>query len=362
MKILFVVNGISGGASNVIQLLAMHFQQKGNQVDLLLFSGMDVPSRYDLSQINIIELPKLLPKRTLNSYTNVVHQIKNVNAYLKEEKPDIIVSFIDNINTLTCFAAWNSDIPIIVSERINTLTNKLKLSWDILRKIAYRRSNMVVVQCSIFAEFYNGYFKNKTEVIPNPIVYPQAKHVVKKQGSIHLVSAGRLATKNNYEWLINTFPEIVKRVPDARLTIYGRGGKEKELKDLIQRLGLESCVTLAGYTTHVHKKLAQADLYVMTSLQEGFPNSLCEAMAVGLPVVAFKCHEGLNDIISNGQNGFLVEMHNQEEFVEKVVQLSQDSELREKIGIQAQQLAEKYSEQNIYQLWEDSIHKVMRAR
>ena len=88
MKILFVVNGISGGASNVIQLLATHFQRKGNQVDLMLFDGMDVPSRYDLTGVNIIELPKLLPKRTLNSYTSLVNQIKNVNDYLKKEKPD----------------------------------------------------------------------------------------------------------------------------------------------------------------------------------------------------------------------------------------------------------------------------------
>ena len=76
MKILFVVNAISGGASNVIQLLAMHFQRKGNEVDLLLFGGIDVPSRYDLTGVNIIELPKLLPKRSFNSYSLVVHRLK----------------------------------------------------------------------------------------------------------------------------------------------------------------------------------------------------------------------------------------------------------------------------------------------
>ena len=177
-----------------------------------------------------------------------------------------------------------------------------------------------------------------------------------------MVSAGRLASEKNFEWLIKSFAEILKRVPEAQLTIYGRGEKERELKDLIQRLGLESYVTLAGYTTNVHEKLAQADLYVMPSLSEGFPNSLCEAMAVGLPVVAFKCHEGLKDIVIDGQNGYLVEMNNQEEFVEKVVRLSQDIKLREKIGTEAQKLAERYSEQNIYELWEESIYNVMRVR
>ncbi|WP_026567970.1 glycosyltransferase family 4 protein [Bacillus sp. UNC41MFS5] len=362
MKILFVVNGISGGASNVIQLLATHFQRKGNQVDLLLFDGMDVSSRYDLSGVKIIELPKLLPERSFNSYTRVVHRIKSVKAYLKKDKPDIIVSFLDNINTLTCFAAWNSDIPIIVSERTNTITNKLSFPWDVLRKIAYRRANKVIVQCSIFADFYNGYFKNKTNVIPNPIVNPKARHVVKSDQQFHLVSAGRLAYGKNFEWLINTFAKIVKRVPEAHLTIYGRGEKERDLKQMIGTLGLESSVTLAGYTTNVHEKMAQADVYVMPSLQEGFPNSLCEAMAVGLPVVAFQCHEGLNEIVTNGENGFLVEMNNQEAFIEKVVQLSQDRDLREQIGTEAQKLAERYSEQNIYELWEENIQNVMRVR
>ena len=362
MKILFVVNGISGGASNVIQLLATHFQRKGNQVDLMLYDGMDVPSRYDLTGVNIIELPKLMPKRTSNSYTSLVNQIKNVNDYLKKDKPEVIISFLNKINTLTCFAAWKSDIPIIVSERTNTISYKLKFPWQILRKIAYRRANTIIVQCSIFADFYNGSFNNKTKVIPNPIVNSKARHVVKDQQRFHLVSAGRLASEKNFEWLIKSFAEILKRVPEAQLTIYGRGEKETELKDLIQRLGLESYVTLAGYTTNVHEKLAQADLYVMPSLSEGFPNSLCEAMAVGLPVVAFKCHEGLKDIVIDGQNGYLVEMNNQEEFVEKVVRLSQDIKLREKIGTEAQKLAERYSEQNIYDLWEESIYNVMRVR
>ena len=102
-----------------------------------------------------------------------------MNAYLKKEKPDIIVSFINNINTLTCFAAWKSDIPIIVSERTNTISYKLKFPWQILRKIAYRRANTIIVQCSIFADFYNGFFNNKTKVIPNPIVNSKARHVVK---------------------------------------------------------------------------------------------------------------------------------------------------------------------------------------
>ncbi|MCM3670899.1 glycosyltransferase [Mesobacillus maritimus] len=362
MKILFVVNCISGGASNVIQMLAIHYQQKGYQVDLLLYDGVDAPSRYDLSQINIIELPKLMPVHTFNSIARVFHQVKNVNAYLKMERPDLIISFLDNISTLTCLAAWKMDIPIIVSERNNTLALKPKFPWNQLRKIAYKRANMIVVQCSIFAEFYNGFFKGKTQVIPNPVLKPRIKQVANKNQGINLVSAGRLVDQKNFEWLINAFAEIYKHVPEAKLTIYGRGEKEKELQNLIKRLKLNSSVTLAGYTTNVHEKLAQADIYVMTSVQEGFPNSLCEAMAVGLPVVALKCHDGLKDIIDDSQNGFLIEMNNQEAFIDKVIELAKENNLRKNIGFQAQKVSERYSQENIFSLWDEAIQKVLEKR
>ncbi|WP_421535691.1 glycosyltransferase [Priestia sp. D3YE.R1] len=362
MKILFAVNCISGGASNVIQVLALHYQQQGHEVDLLLYDGIDVSSRYDLSNINIIELPKLMPNRKLNSFMRIFYQIKNVRSYLKKENPDLIISFLDNVNTLTSLANWKIDIPIIVSERNNTLVLKPKFPWDFLRKVAYKRVDIIAVQCSIFSNFYKGYFKNKTRIIPNPIVSPRDRHEVKNNHNINIVSVGRLVEQKNFKWLIESFGKIIQQVPEAKLTIYGRGEKQEELRKQINDMGLHPYINLAGYTTDIHEALAQSDIYVMTSLQEGFPNSLSEAMAVGLPVVALRCHDGLQDIISNNENGFLIEMNSQKEFIEKVVQLAQDSELRKKIGNKAQLVSEKYSEENIYRLWDETIHQAMRGK
>jgi len=362
MKILFAVNCISGGASNVIQILSMYYQKQGHKVDLLLYDGIDVPSRYDLSKVNIIELPKLMPVHKMNSYSRIYNQIKSVRKFLRNEQPDIIISFLDNINTLTCFAGLNLDIPIIVSERNNTLMLRPKFPWDFLRKVAYKRADLLVVQCSIFAEFYKGIFKEKTTIIPNPIVDPNIKHEVKQHNGINLVTAGRLVDQKNFAWLIKVTSKIIERIPETHLTIYGRGSKEKELRDLIEEMGLQKNVTLAGYTTNVHEKIAQSDIYVMSSIQEGFPNSLCEAMAVGLPVVALKCHDGLTDIITHEENGYLVDLDNEDLFIETIIQLAQDNNKRKKIGENARRVAERYSENNIYKLWSMAIDKVMKGR
>jgi glycosyltransferase involved in cell wall biosynthesis len=97
----------------------------------------------------------------------------------------------------------------------------------------------------------------------------------------------------------------------------------------------------------------------MTSLREGFPNALSEAMAVGLPSIAIKCHEGLAELIQDGKNGFLIEEGNEDRFVEVAMTLIEDESLRESIGIRAAKSTEKYNYNKIVSIWNECISELL---
>ena len=105
---------------------------------------------------------------------------------------------------------------------------------------------------------------------------------------------------------------------DLTLDIWGDGPEKEHLQKLILTERMENNVFLRGNTKQVHQKLAEADIYLLTSFQEGFPNALSEAMTVGLPSVSFHCHSGMDELVQDGVNGFLVEPEDADAFCQKV--------------------------------------------
>ena len=98
----------------------------------------------------------------------------------------------------------------------------------------------------------------------------------------------------------------------------------------------------------------------MTSQQEGFPNSLSEAMAVGLPSVSFACHDGIVEMTENGMSGFTAAEGDREDFIEKMVLLAKDVSLRKEMGIKARCIVEKYDNETVLKQWQNCIDEAIR--
>lgn len=358
MKILFIVDSFSGGAGNVIQILASEFSHKKYNIEILLLNGKTVNEKYDLSKVIVhnCALSEFAPGN------NPISRVNSAVKFLKNEfdkiNPDVIVSFLTEINILCCMSN-HKKIPLIISERNDPYVEKPKIYWQILRYLTYGKANKIVVQCDYFKDFCRGKFKQNVVVIPNPILKAKFEHIVKEQEKIEIVSLGRLTEQKNFQWLIDRMANISKKNSKIKLKIYGTGHLEKILQDQIASFHLQNTVTLMGYTDSPHKVLAQADIYAMTSNYEGFPNALSEAMAVGLPSVSRFCHQGISDLVRDGENGYTVLMDDTIQFEAIILKLAESFELREDISEKAKKISIEFSTEKIVDIWEKEIKNII---
>lgn len=352
-----MVDDFSGGAGNIVQILANEFLHKGNEVTVLLLNYHTSNNRLD-KEVNVIK-KTITSQNASNKIIWLIQLIQELKELIVRINPDIVISFLDNNNTLIGLSLMFKHIPLIVSERSNPVVIKPKLFWRLLRIPAYLRANAVIVQCSNFVNF-NRLFSKKTYVIPNPIIKPQInKDSISNKGEFIIVSVGRLAKIKQFDLMIEVFDQIRTKFPKAELYIYGEGMERNHLEGMIKQLSLGNKVFLPGSTDNVYEALNNSDIYLMTSKQEGFPNALCEAMATGVPVVAFECHEGLRDIVKNGENGFLVPPDDVNTMVEHIEILIQNDDLRYTFSRNARQITGKFNVLNTVNMWEEMINRAM---
>ena len=147
----------------------------------------------------------------------------------------------------------------------------------------------------------------------------------------------------NYAALIRIWSIVKKHHPDWVLEIYGDGPQKAELERLIEQHGMQNLVFLKGFSNEIISKMSEASLFAFTSLGESFGMVLIEAMSCGLPVVAFDCPDGPKDIITHGQDGFLIPLNDESEMAKKICLLIERDDLRRKMGANAIEKSRQYS-------------------
>jgi len=360
MRLLFVVDSFSGGAGNVTQILSQAFSKKNYDVSILLLNGKRVEPKHDLSGIKVVDyaLGKYAPGKT--PVDRIFKAIVALRKQINTINPDVIISFLTELNILCCMAN-NRKIPLIVSERNDPFKEVIKKYWAVLRGLEYKKADKIVVQCSNFRQLAKGKFVDKTVVIPNPILRPP---ILKKPEVIHnplkIVSMGRLTKQKNFIWMIDRMVELRNVTNDFILSIYGAGEQEEELKSYIDKKGISENVQLVGYADEPYSILAESDIYLMTSDYEGFPNALSEAMAVGLPSISRCCHEGIKDLVKDGENGFLVSLGDSHKFVARISQISTDKNIRNSMSFNAQKVTSDFGVDSIIAIWEREILQICK--
>ncbi len=171
---------------------------------------------------------------------------------------------------------------------------------------------------------------------------------------------GRLNDQKNYGDLIKAFRIVVNRHSDWILNIYGDGEEKEKLKQIIKLLHLEGNVFLKGYSSSIENELTQSSIAAYTSKSEGFLLAIIEAMECGIPVVSYASPFGPKDIISEGRDGYLVEVGNKEKLADRICNLIEDDELRQKMGKAASEKARNYTTKIIITQWMALFQKLVK--
>ena len=199
---------------------------------------------------------------------------------------------------------------------------------------------------------------SNVSVIPDPLSFPRKECSSLRRKRV--VSIGRYAYQKGVDLLLQAWAKIEKNFPDWELAYYGQGNREpyiQQAKDL--GIDLHRC-HLHDKTTDVQHELLDSSVFVLSSRFEGFGMALVEAMACGLPVVSFDCKSGPSEIISDGEDGFLVMPTDVDGLADKLAVLIQDQNMRERFGKNAYQHSSRYDINDIVQQWEQLFDKLMR--
>lgn len=367
MHIALIISSLlPGGAERVLSQLANGWISHGYKITIITFSSpADLPFYHLDERVYLHQLDQFANREgsLLWRLKNIVKRILKLRQALKYEKPDVIISFVDLTNITALLANARLQVPIIVCERTHPRYYQLPALYNRLRLLAYSWAAKVVSQTASASGYFSKIPHSKKAIIPNYVKKPARQ---KKEADIlrpvrNIISVGRLCPHKGFGALITAFSEIVLQKPDITLTIYGEGAERQNLESLIQELNLTASVFLPGTVRDVEGIMYQADLFVFPSHYEGFPNALCEAMAMGLPVIASNC-SGNIDIIREGVDGRLFGVGDVAQLIRLMEELIENAPQRARLSEGALDLPDRFSEASVLQKWDAVLAEVAGFR
>lgn len=269
---------------------------------------------------------------------------------IKTLKPDILCSVLDHVNIVAMIAAKSLPNPpkTVLSIQVppsihNRLSQRKLVNRTTLALIPWfypQADRLVALSEGVAQDIKSLIPKNiPVEVIYNAGVDGQVLQKaqvplppnIPPQDAKLIVACGRLTEQKGFSYLLEAI-SVVKKVIPVRLWILGDGELRSPLETQIQQLNLEGCVSLIGFKPNPFQYMAAADLFVLSSIYEGFGNVIVEAMACGTPVVASDCPYGPNEIISDGVDGLLVPPRNPEAIALAIIKVLNNPELAQKLA------------------------------
>lgn len=343
-----------GGAERVVSELANYYCCNGFNVKIIklcykdnVYKLNDRIEVVDFSDINISNQLDLLFKRA-----------RYLRNYVLEHKKDndIYISFQDYVSNIVCLAFLGVDAKLIVSERNDPL--KSTLVNKTLKRFLYHRVDGFVFQTKQALQCFSKRIRNKSRIISNPLKnnLPTMKEL---NNNHRIIAVGRLTEQKNHLLLIDSFRLLKKIINDAELHIYGDGELKEYLINYIKDLNIKD-VYIKPFTDKIFDEILKSRIYVMSSDFEGMPNSLMEALAIGIPCVSTDCRcGGPRELIGNNEIGLLAKVKDKNDLSNKMALLLENNELANNYSKLSIEKMKEYSIKKISNQWLDFIDEIM---
>jgi glycosyltransferase involved in cell wall biosynthesis len=370
MKIYYIYTALvtKGGADRVIAEKANWLAEHGHDIAIVTDTQLGREPVFPLSSnVKLIDLAVDFSKEYGHSfpvriwmYYKLMHQYrKKMKALLIQDRPDIIIStlgrdisfitkikdgsikigeahttkhFIRNFHLLedknilfkylTKYFRWNMDRQVSKLDALVVLTNQDKEDWGHLLPVY---------------------------VIPNSFpFYPEYPSACENKQAIIV---GRYNSAKGYNYLIDAWSDVYKKHPDWIINIFGSGEYKEKVRKQINDYGLQDVVIMNDPTDNIMEEYLKSSIYVMSSVFEGFAMVLLEAMACGLPCVSFDCPYGPRNVITDGEDGFLVDYLNSKALADSICKLIENEDLRKRMWKIGRKNVLRYSRESIMPQW-----------
>lgn len=308
----------------------------------------------------------LLPAERRGRIYNFIKRFNKLENTWKKLKPDLILSFIGKNNIMAIKTAGKLGIPVVVSVRANPPMEYYTKTLKAVANKVFPKAAGVVLQTNGAIPFFSPKVSKKCHVLPNSITeeFTKMEVVPFENKAKTIVSVGRLDDNKNQKVLIRAFVALMDKYPDYKLLLLGDGESRREFEEEAEKATDPSKIIFLGNVDNVHKLVSEARIFVLTSREEGLPNALIEAMALGLVAVSTDCPcGGPADIITDGEDGILIPLGSDEEVETSLVtvldKIMSDEELARRLGNNALKVRERYSPSKINAMWKEYFETIM---
>lgn len=381
MKIYYIYTAIvtKGGADRIIVEKANWLAEHGYEIAIVTDTQLGREPAFPLSpKVQLIDLAIDFSKEYGHNfmirtylYYKLMHQYRRkVESLLMNNRPDIVIStlgrdisFITKIKDgsikigeahttkyyirnfhlleqrnfifryLTRYFRWSMDRQVGKLDALVVLTKEHKSDWG----------DMLPVY-----------------VIPNMLpFYPEKVSTCENKQAIMV---GRYNNAKGYNYMIEAWKIVYKKHPDWIINIFGSGENEEDVRQKIREYGLQDVIKMNNPTDHIVEEYQKSSIYVMSSVYEGFALVLLEALSCGVPCVSFDCPHGPRNVITNGEDGILVESLNTEALADNICMLIENQTLRKEMGKKGRLNVLRFSCESIMCQWVELFESLVRNK
>ena len=346
-KIVIVTrNLLGGGAERVVAQLANYFVACGKECSII-----KIETGENFYQLDPAISVAAIGKRSSNKLVDKIRRYGLVRKMIQKEKPDLVLSFPEEVAIYVLLALLGTGIPAYVSERNNPWVMPPAKTTRLLRRFMYPFARGIVFQTEMAKSFFPESIQKKGIVLANPI---EADRIPGQYTGLRekvIVGAGRLFQQKNFTLLLNAFADFSSGHPDYKLRIYGEGYMLEQLKAVCRERNIQNKVEFPGKSNVLLEKMNSCAMFVLPSDYEGMPNVLLEAMCMGMPCISTDCPSGgPRELIEDGVNGLLVPVGDEKALCAAMEKMA-DPLFAKKMADNALKLREELTSPEVFVSW-----------
>tara|TARA_B100000508_G_scaffold98015_1_gene76871 strand:- start:25595 stop:27883 length:2289 start_codon:yes stop_codon:yes gene_type:complete len=310
---LFCISLQGGGAEKVLSILANYLVAK-YKVTLFLLENRISYSIPENVEVVVLQKPLIDSELPIVKFFDIPFYIKQLAKEVRNRKIHTLLSFLNRPNYIACGVKKNvPGLKVVVSERSYSSLEyegssfQNRVSKYLIRR-QYPKADLIITNSKATGKDLNlnfGISENKLRTIYNPVKtgIDAVNRNTKINDEVTFLCIGRLDKNKNHQLVLRALSNIKDQV-NFRLLIIGDGKEKTSIQELSKELGIENRVKIFPFTSDLQKYYQQADIFILSSLHEGFPNVLLESMIYSLPIISSDCLSGPRELLAPNSNEY----------------------------------------------------------